>query len=368
MIYNTLYDRYLAKSLLHQFLVWSAFFAILFTLSVFLEKLDILLNHDAGAGSVLAYLGRQLPFWIWRGAPIAFLGASLTVLDDAHRSGEFVALESLGISTLRLQGPILGFAAALTLAGSLGIDSYAPIFYRQARTYLKTDIQKKAKLGGPLRNFVAKGRESRYFTFGLLDPAGVRFENLWIDEWRDGRHIGEIFAKRGHHDEKRGLWILETAAKRSYPSGGEETEVSTQLLDHLTLELKETPKNLLPSSWRPEEMTLSELNENLKILKDRGMAHRSLAAEYHSRLTASIAFIIMALTATTVLTALPRKIFKGKLVLFGITIVVGLVYWFMVSLTKTLATHGLIRPDLASWGPHLIFVALMQLARVWKPF
>ncbi|MBI2069070.1 MAG: LptF/LptG family permease [Elusimicrobia bacterium] len=362
-----LYDRHLMKELVFQFTLWCGFFTILFVLSVFLEKLDVFMNHKATIGAIGAYFGWQLPFWIWKAAPLAFLGSSLTVLDDAHRTGELTALEGLGIRPARIYLPLIAAALLLNLAGLCGVESRAPVFYRQAKDYLKTVIQKKNKPSGPLENFVAKGREGRYFAFASFDPKDESFRDFWLDEWDGQRHVREVFAKRGRFDGKRLLWMLEEVAEHAYAPGQiDDTQpgaVTTNITSRRILQLDETPGDLLPWAWSPDMMTVPELTENLKIMQQRGLAHRNLLTEYHARWAWPSSFLIMVILAITVLNVLPRKIFKGKLVLFGITIVLGLAYWFVLNLSKTLAGHGLIHPLLAAWGPHLVFIAAAQATR-----
>ena len=110
---SLIYDRLLLKNLLIQLLYWSGFFGVLFTTSTFLERLDTFVSNQATSVQIANYLFRQLPYWLWRSAPLAFLGACLTVLDNAARTGELTALESLGRSRYRICAPL--FAGALAL-------------------------------------------------------------------------------------------------------------------------------------------------------------------------------------------------------------------------------------------------------------
>ncbi|MBI4667932.1 MAG: LptF/LptG family permease [Elusimicrobia bacterium] len=370
--YSFLYDRFLLKELILQMILWSSFFTVLFILSVFLEKLDGFISNKAAPLSVLIYLGKQAPFWIWKASPLAFLGASLAVLDNANRAGELTALESLGMAPSRIYAPIFALSIFLTLLGEAGLESGAPRFYRESKIYLRTAIYKRVKRQGPIQNFSAKGGQGRYFAFGLLNPEKKDFKNFWMDEWDGQAHRREIFAKQGYYDDLRGLWVLEQAAERTFldTSLGLENraleKAATRVVPRLLLNIADTPQSLLPAAWKTDEMTMPEIKENLAILRQRGIAHRNLLTEYHCRLAWPVSFLIMAIAASTVLRAMPKKIFKGKLVLFGITIVVGLAYWFSVNLSKTLASHGLVEPVWAAWAPHAGFIVLAKISRLLR--
>lgn len=371
-LYRFIYDRYMLKKLLIQFAVWALFFTLLFLLSVFLEKLDIFIKHKACAGSIFIYLGWQAPFWLWKAAPLAFLGAVLTVLDDLARSGELTALEGTGLAPARIYMPIFTLAGLLAAFGLFGFEGKAPYYYRQAKAYLKRSIQKKPeKTMKPIENLVAKGRHGRYYVFGEVNPKTQAFKDLWLDEWDASpsgpiRHLREIFAKNGSYKEDVQLWLLEEVAIRRYggwDSSGKPTVTDFEVKPKLTLSLPENLRSLMPSSWRLDEMTLSELGANIGFNADRGIAYRSLAAERQGRLAWPVSFFVLGLTATGMLTLLPRKLWHGKLLLFGITIVIGLLYWFLVNLSKTLAAHGIMAPGWAAWGPHLVLILLVWAAK-----
>ncbi|MBI4368941.1 MAG: LptF/LptG family permease [Elusimicrobia bacterium] len=367
--YSALYDKVLLRALAVQFALWLFLFTVIFLLSLFLDKLDIFLNHQASPAMIAAYIKIQLPFWIWKAAPLAFLGASLAVLGDAQKNGELTAMESLGISPGRIYLPVFTAAAILSLAGALGIEARSPLYYRKAKVYLRSEIQKKDKPQGLINNFVAKGREGRYFAFGVLDTQQGSFQDFWLDEWEGQNHHREVFAKKGRYDAKRALWVLEEVTERRYLRGGDEFApmgVAARIVPRMLLEVPEEPKDLLPALLKVDEMTLDEIVDNINVSRERGIAHRNLVTDYYNRIAWPVVFIVMAILGTTVMGILPKTLFKGKLVLFGITIVIGLAYWFSVSLSRTLSNHGLIEARWAAWGPHAAFVALAQVARLVK--
>lgn len=356
--YRFLYDRQLLKNLLLQLSLWTGFFTVLFILSVFLEKADTFLEQRTSADLIAKYLLRQLPFWIWKSGPLAFLGASLATLDQANRTGELTALESLGISRWRIYLPVFAVSITLTLAGSLGLESQAPLSYREARIFFKTEIEhKKFKHLEPLSNFFVKGGQNRYYAFGHYLPEENRFEDFWLEEWEENKKIRQVFAKRGYYNSRNHLWHLEEAAERGYYP-----QETLKLLETMKLPA-DHPSTLLPTVWRIEEMTLPEIKNAARINLERGMARKNLLAEYYHRISWPLSFIVLALAAVAVLGLFPKTMFQGKLLLFGITLVTGLAYWFLVNLSKTLASHGILPVLWAAWSPHAAILGTILLAR-----
>ncbi|GEM_PF-3830787 len=380
-MHKVIYDRYLLKTLLGQLLLWLLFTAMIFLLGIFLERLDDMMMYKATSRQTLLYLWYQLPYWLWRAAPLAFLGASLTILERAHRDNELVALGCLGFSPLRIYAPLLIVALIFSLLGGLFFENSSPIFYAKSKEYFRTVIAKEPAAPRDIANFIAKGREGRYFVFGLLhlspeDHADgalgnksypVQFEKFWLDEWDGLTHIREIFASKGRYDPKDGVWILEGAAERSFsPStlGQSTPEVTTKIYEELSLKLSESPQSLLPNSHRPEEMTLDQIQELTANYKQRGITQRALLAEYDARRSSPFSFLVLCLIATTVVSRVPQKLFKGKLLLFGITIIVGVIYWFFVGLAKTFAIHGIMSSKAAAWSVHLLLAFLATIFRL----
>lgn len=361
-----IYDRYLFKSLVYQFLLWSFFATILFLLGIFLEKLDDFMMYKAKAPQILIYLLKQSPYWLWRSLPLAFLGSSLAILERANRTGELVALESLGCSPFKIYRSLMLGAAILAALGFLGFENKAPLAYRAGRQYLKTNIAKDFSELKDFENFIAKGSEGRYFVFGSLHLKEGSFSNFWLDEWDGLTHKREIFATSGRYDAARALWLFQNASDVTYGVSSAQTLTQPSALkvyDNLELRLKDTLESLMPKSQRLEEMTLDELKEASVNLKQRGITQRKLVAEYDSRQSSPLSFIVLLLVATAVVTKLPEKHFKGNMLLFGITIVVGIFYWFCVGLTKTLATHGLISSAVGAWSPHILLGSLAVLLK-----
>lgn len=370
MIYGLIYDRLLMRGLALAFVLWSVFFGILFCTSTFLDRLDIFIDNQATARQVAAYLLWQLPFWLWRSAPLAFLGACLTVLDNASRAGELTALESMGRSRRRIAAPLFLTGLFLGLLGFARFESQAPSFYRFARDYLNENIRKRKPEAVPLFNFVAKASEGRYFAFSELRPEEGRFSGFWLDEWNGPSRAREIFAQSGHYDRTRKAWVLNEVSERVYSVGSSDFNpqgVNISVYPQRVLEVPETPESLLPLTLYPEEMTLKEIQSRLNLLRERGLAHRNFLSEWHHRRAMNISFLLMALAAVTVVFMMPKKLFKGKLVLFGITVVIGLAYWFSLNLFKTLSTHGVFNPVWAAWAPHAAWAALAAFARLLRP-
>ncbi|MFC1520884.1 LptF/LptG family permease [Elusimicrobiota bacterium] len=358
MFLRYIYDFFLLKRLISSFLLWWLFFSFLFLLAVFLDKLDTIMSYQTSVSTTFEYLIVQLPYWLWRSAPLAFLGSALATLHDVRRAGELLALESLGIRPARTYLPILMFAMLCFAAGELGVESSSSVFLRRAREVLEVKIKgREPYLNRVIENLVAKASSGRYFVFGELDLKTKTFSNFWMDEWDGSTHVREIFAKSGRYDQKSGSWTLKDVAERKYR--GDNVDVS--LKDAVNLDFPEAPEDLVPSSWRLEEMTIKDLDDTRKVLESRGIAARKFTVEYQARLAWPLAFIVFGFVAIAVMQILPATLFRGRILLFGLTFVIGFVYWFLVGLGVTLANHGVLDPVHAAWGPHLGVLALMGL-------
>lgn len=108
-------QRYLLRELLGPLAVWTAFLAFTFLTAAFLRGADVLLGSAVGWADQARILGMLAPQLLAQAIPVAFLLAILLGLGRMSEDGELRAMQSLGVSPLRLFRAPLALGVALTL-------------------------------------------------------------------------------------------------------------------------------------------------------------------------------------------------------------------------------------------------------------
>jgi lipopolysaccharide export LptBFGC system permease protein LptF len=114
------------------------------------------------------------------------------------------------------------------------------------------------------------------------------------------------------------------------------------------LPLKQEPSDLVMAQPDPEVLSLVQLKEYRAHLKEDGIKSVSLETQFHSRISFTMAPLIMTMLVLPFGLRFPRAggIARG----ISIGIVLGLFYWAVHSAMTNAGISGYINPVLAAWS------------------
>jgi lipopolysaccharide export system permease protein len=131
------------------------------------------------------------------------------------------------------------------------------------------------------------------------------------------------------------------------------TTVATTF-DRLTLALRRTPREIALPRREPSEMSIRELRAAVRLLRRSGEDAARYVVEIQSKFAVPASAALFALLAVP-LGLRPHR--SGPSVGLGLTIVVLVGYYIMVSITLTLGQNGRLHPTLAAWLPDAVLAA-----------
>lgn len=347
-------DGYLLRELIVPFLIGTVAVVLMFAANqlIFIYKSFPMQNVPKAA--VFQSLLYKIPSWLNMTLPVGTsLGASLA-FSRLQRESELTAMRAAGARILRVVAPVAFFGLIVAignfllvetvmpkaekkfndLATRIGIQAAAPSFRARAVVYLD---QFTASFG-----MVTKGSGDELILKDIL-----LFDNPSPTQRR------YIEAKTGTY--KNGQWDFENAFVRTF-DGDDIVTAKPMEGGHFTIYQKIVLNDLFTNPV-PEEKTLRELQDEIRMGRKAGLNTADAEVQMHTRFSVPAACIVFALVGPVFAVLFSRSgAFVG--VLLSI-ILVMLYYNVFVITTQVLGGQNAILPAwAAAWAPNILFAAM----------
>lgn len=356
-------DRYILREfLLYLLLGLSTFVGIYLVVDLF-EKIDTFVDHQARIVDVLAYYANSLPLIIIQTLPVAMLLASILSLGQLRKFNEITAMQSSGLSPLRITRPLLVAALLITAGAYVVSEEVVPGAYeRQSRTM---DVQIKKKHPGGARSkrdIYYMGRGGRVYIAREFRPVRESMADLSVQSFAsiDGKQKITARADAASAYWHDGHWQLQDGfARRFLPDSlSVSGEVGASFRRYGDSRFEERPDEFARPKNDPFNMNRQQLREYINRIRDSGARVTQYVTDYHLRAAFPLSNFIMVLLGT----CLSLRIMRGTLALgFGISISLGFGYYGFLRVGQALGYNGTVPPLLAAWFGNLIFLALGAL-------
>ncbi|MDA8175125.1 MAG: LptF/LptG family permease [Nitrospiraceae bacterium] len=321
---------------------------VLAGLSLMLGSVDLIeaMNkiHGGGAGTYIKYLIFALPQYIVYTMPVAGLFAGLFVIGQAVRNRETIAVMSAGGRTRTLFLPLVAMGLVLTAASFLLAEFVAPPAMQQIKIMTgeagpsierEGAIWLRADDGSLVRFYLYQkdtrsARQVEIFQFNRKQELAARID-------ADG---GAVYNGSG--------WMLKKT--RTYDLlAGTVADAPQMTIEHLI-----TPGILDKQVRAPEEMSITELYDYTKRLREAGIRNLKLTVDMNSKLSYPLVNFFMVLFAV----ALATRRGMGGLAAASLGIAVSLVYWFGYTMCLSFGYAGVLPPLVAAWSVPALFAAV----------
>lgn len=337
------------------FLALFVFTFILIMQRIF-DSINLLISKGVSLLSVLQLLGYTLPSLLVYSIPMAILAGTLICFGRLSSDNEITAIQSSGVSLYSVFFPIIIISLIMSILLVSFNENIVPRSYNQFRKLYYQIIHENPVLKLEERTF--------------LD---IRNYRLYVEKIKQKK--GKLSGIIMYEMEKGGFPTLITAQTGNMISN--EHQVVFQLFDgtiqqrdkddpsrysityfknyNILLDLTQTPP---PKAKRSREMEKFELLQEIKRLKRDNIPTYSLEVEYHQR--KSLAFAILVFCLIGIPLGI-RARHKGKSIGFGLSLVLFLLYYFLLVGGITLGERGIVPPLFSVWIPNLT----IGLAGTW---
>lgn len=344
-----LLDRYLWRHLRDLFLFGVAVFSILLLINHLFLLARLVLQQGAPFSAALELLVYRLPYFLAFSFPMAMLLASLMTVGRLSDGQEITAMRTGGISLGRIAASIL-LAGVVVSGMTLAVNELVvPEAEERYRGAFARAIESPAdpEQEQVLFREEQQGIESVYFARRFLLDSGV-MEGVVVNQFERGRLQRVIEAPQARYLGEEWIFFNGTMYLFTGP-----TTVATRF-DRLTLALRRTPREIAIPRREPSEMSIRELRAYVRLLQRSGESAARYVVEVQSKFAVPASAALFALLAVP-LGLRPHR--SGTSIGLGLTIVVLVAYYIMISITITLGQSGRLQPVLAAWLPDVVLAA-----------
>ena len=348
--------RYLLRQIGGAFAAGIAIFTFVLFVARIVELLEMIFARGVPASLVVRLLACIVPSFLEATLPMAFVLGVVVAVGRLAADGELLALRAVGINVFQMLRPVLMVAVVVSAATLALAMTARPWGHREfERTAFAIA---KTRASAALRpRFFNTDFESMVVYVDRIDPDSGTLLGVVLSDERSSEHPVTVFAKAGRVGgrEESGALFLQLLDGTSVV--GDQTSLdydvtSFHSLD-VTLQLR-TAAIKVGTGGQPGAMDLDELQRARAAPAGDARAAREASIELHRRLAISAAPLVLALIALP-LGMQPTRSARSQGA--GISIMLILVYYALLSFGIALARSGSLPPAASMWLPNLAFAA-----------
>jgi lipopolysaccharide export system permease protein len=345
-------DLYVFRSWLFYLGILLVTFTGIYVIFDFFQLLGDIVRHQISPELIVEYYCYLTPQIIYLMLPLSILVATLVSFGLLSKANEITAIKSAGISLYRISVPILVGAGLLSGGMFLLGNNYLPETNQQQDS-LRNQIKGKPAqtMYRPDRQWIS-GKANKIYNYRFFDPDLNVFANLSVFETDPNSfHLRRrIYADRAFWEPQLRRWVLENGWTRDF-SDGRVTDYQPFAV-HTFNELDESPSYFKKEVKPSEQMSVLELRQYIKSLKQSGFdVVRLSVALYRKFSYPLIAFVVTLIAIPFAFSTGSR----GALAGIALSIGVAIVYWSVSSLFEALGNLSRLPPAVAAWSPDVLF-------------
>ncbi|MCS7274447.1 MAG: LptF/LptG family permease [Candidatus Bipolaricaulota bacterium] len=360
-----LVDRYLLREMVFPFFLAVAGFVLFVFLNLFQQLSDFMLDRDLSFWVLVQILLYRLPELLVYGLPVGVLFAIFWALGRLSHDRELIALQAAGYSLRRLMWPVF-LMGALTALIAFGVGDFVVPWANHQHFNLLRQIFLIRSAPQIREDTFFKLTESASAYVQRYDPQTQTLKTILIFDQRGEHELAElggkfpkiIAADEGFWDGD--YWRLRRGQVHKLNDDG--TFAYSVTFEQLSLYAGPYLQKLFLEQRTPHEMSLSEIGEQIALLRKNGLEAQSLIVEYHTKIAVPLSAMIFALFGAPLsLIFAQGGAPRGRAAGVILSVVLVACYQGLLLWTSTLGKRDLLLPSLAPWIPNLLFGLLGAL-------
>ena len=420
--YKRLY-AYISREFMLSFFVSFLFFFFIFFVNQFLFMLKSVSVQNLTIRIMLELVVLSVPQFLIYTFPFASLSASSMVIGNLSSNNEIMALRASGISITHVFVPIVSFSLLIGGAAFWTADVINPWCARQYKNMYARIIQSMPSVALKPYSVTRVGN----ITISVGDVNSNRLSDVTIIDASDPKETRRISAKKGEinvldrqryvyqlllynpdilftNNDKTGNYSLSKADEFAYsidlssllPSFGDPSpaQVSVKELQiaiaqdaysrdeyvksrteeiktQNVLKAEELKKISLSTSFYEASNAVSMMEEyeykKLDLLSRSYSEYRLryYQSELHKRFALALACVVLVFVAFPISFV---KLKHGRLIGFGLSIFVAVVYWAVMFFTQLRSVQTDLPIEILMWSPNIVFflVSIILLYRLYR--
>jgi lipopolysaccharide export system permease protein len=358
----SLLDRYIFLELAFPFLFGvAAFTSLVMAIGSLFELVRLMVENGLSVETAFKIFVLRLPGFVVLTFPMSMLLSTLLAFSRLSTGSEIIALKACGVSVYRMLVPAIimsvavtgltfyfneqlvpqaTYEATITLAKALGND--VPAFKKNNIYY--QEYGERKNIDGSTSRQLIRILYARNYNEGVM-------ENMIVLDFSREQFNQIMTAQRGTWQPKENGWLFEDGV--IYTIGADSKYRNILQFYKQKVNISQRPLELVErSKRRPEEMTITQLGEFIKLSADAGQETTSLWVNYYQKFSLPFACIAFALVGSALGLRPQRSV--GTSLGLGMSILIIFAYYVFSFLTNAWGQLGYITPILAAWLPGLV--------------
>ncbi len=346
--------KYILKQMVLPFLLFLAIFTFVLLLGNLIKLADLIINKGVRGLDILKLFLTYIPYLLSYTIPMALLSTILITFSRLSADGEIIALKASGINIYKIAIPIILVGLIFSLFNVILNDQILPKARYTARKIAANIGTKNPEAYLEAGSFIKNFKD--YIIF-IYDIDKNNLKGIRVYQPSENGPTRTIIAERGKilktkNTNEIKLKLMDGTSEELDPQKKSKFYKLGFKEYSITLKLDKSPDENIDK--KPKDMTIQELNREIKNLKKRGINIYPLLTAIHKKI--SISFACLAFTIIAIPLGIVSKR-SGKSVGLGLSLLIIIAYYLMFIGTKTLALREIVHPILL-WVPNVILVIL----------
>lgn len=301
----------------------------------------------------------SLPAVVVLTVPMAMLLASLLCFGRLSGQSEITAIKASGQSFFRLALPVFITAFFIASGAVVFNETVVPASTAAYNYLIRSEIERNTqpKTQEHVVMVDTEGSGVRFTYARKFDQNTSSMQNVTIQEYDKDRLVRVQHAERAVWQDNR--WVMYAGVINDLSDESERTLYFQQQ----NMPVTKAPGEIALEQKKPEEMTIKELKQRIKMLeqvddKASGLVRNSLAVELYQRLSIPLATFVFALIGSP-LGLSPHR--SSASIGFSLSILIIFVYYALMTAMTTMGQSGKIPALAAAWIPNIAAL----IAGIW---
>jgi Predicted permeases len=353
----TLLDRYIVQEFIKNFLLILIALVLVAELIEATQLVDDLFQHKLPYVLLFEYMKFHFPQWVFYVMPVTALTTTLVTLGLMTKNSEIIAMKSSGVSLYRISIPVIIVAAVLSVM-AFWLQDYILPYTEKIAHNLHSQIK-----GQPPETYSTFerhwiGGSDGFFNYELFNVRkNIMYGfSIYQVDLQNFNLLKRVYAREASYSN--GHWVLKHGWQRSFENG----KVRYQQFNQQQAKLPVNPEYFKTEQELPAEMKFAELKHYIQKMRERGFDFVRFAVDLQAKISFPTVSLILTLIAIPFSFATGKR---GALYGIGLSIVMGIVFWFFLALTKSLGYLEILNPFLAAWTPNIL-ATLLALYLLFK--
>ena len=344
-------DKYILKEFIGPFLFGVCAFTAVFVDTGTLYRIANLINqYGASAWAAFRVFVLAMPSIIVVTFPMSVLLGSLMAFGRLSSSSEMIVMRAGGQNFIRLAMPI--FVAAFFI--SIGATAFNEYVVPKANNAYNTIINEEIKhnVAPTTQDHIiiknTKGSDISSLMYARQYDANTKqLKDITVQEFENDTLMCVEQADRADWNGQK--WIMHEGM--IYDVSANEQTTRSLKFQNQALPITQKPNKINASQKKPNELTIRELREQIKLLDQNSVNTNKMKVEMYNRFALPLASLVCAIVGAPLGMQKQRG---SSSIGFGISVVVIFIYYSIMTLGNALGNGGKIPPYIAAFLPDII--------------